>query len=125
MSRGYSKLVAQRNKIGYYAEVTLELTKVDSHNNLVIEFDKYAQDWKLGVQFGLETFWEYLAKKRYNIKGLEVKVLEKNGHIEDTGLITVAYVTIKAALDALGITDYLYPAFDENTGLFCFTKWGI
>lgn len=116
MKNGSFKFMKQIDGYGLYAEINLECETTGTQNEFKITFEEELGQWKAAIVSGCTYFLEHCQ----DCKGLQVNIKRMKWRPVDTTSTVVAYVTVNALKEALGIALTREPKFDENLKSFIF-----
>ena len=116
---GSHRIAWQRGNFAVYAGITLSVKSaagvlpVGSVHGL----DTVAEQWRIGVMFGLSLLRESSPRK-LNFQNVPVTITSFLGQPCDTTLMAVAFVTFHAAAKALSVDVSEVFTFDDSIGAF-------
>jgi hypothetical protein len=111
--------------LGIYAAARISAEWGKTRGLELIGVERSAQNWAVGIRFGIELLRECLSRASVDDSGLRLEIVNFGGEIGDTTNMAAAYVTFHAASKAIGIDFSRVFEFDENNGQFRFLGVGL
>ena len=120
---GSHRIAWQRGNLALYAEVALSAEReagADA-NGSVVGLDTVAEQWRMGVMFGLSLLRESLIGKM-DFRHVAFTIRSFRGQPGDTTLMAAAFATFHAGAKALAVDVSGVFEFDDSIGAFLFSN---